>query len=302
MICQYCGSEIEDGSLFCTSCGMQQDPSVESAPVSGSTRRRRPWVVPVVLVVVLLLAGSAGFAVWKLGLLDSVDLSGVPFISSFFSDGGEAKPISSVTDSDDPTPDPVNPPVEEISYYLSVYDGKVAIFSEGSDDPYRVTDVEVADLYHQSFLDLEAHQSVSSLDEAEMIVERYGEEAAERLASAVELTVMGTDGTTRTATIHREGTSERVIVDSNTRALTVEEVEALSDAERLIAANEIAASTNGYIFKNSGLMAYFDSCSWYTRTADPGHDWLSGLSPIAKANVYMLQSRTDGWWLNLALY
>ena len=139
--------------------------------------------------------------------------------------------------------------------------------------------------------------------EAEQAKEKAEAEAAAAAAQAgstAELTVLGADGSTRTATIHRQGTSERVFADSNSRYLNSNEVAALSDAERCIAWNEIIAASNGYAFKNSGLASYFGNCSWYTR--NPGASSGGNLNDAGRANVELLQSYTDSWWKNLAAY
>ena len=222
-------------------------------------------------------------------------------------------------------------------YYLAVSDGKVAIFTNSSASPYEVTDVEVADLGSASTAELNAHVPASSYDEAIALVSAYRDEAeaarqadeqakkeaeekaqkeaeekakkeaeekakaeAAAAASTAELTVQGADGSTRTATIHRQGNSERVFSDSNSRYLSSSEVAALSDAERCIAWNEIIASSNGYAFKNSGLASYFANCSWYTR--NPGASSGGNLNDAGRANVELLQSYTDSWWKNLAAY
>jgi len=225
-------------------------------------------------------------------------------------------------------------------YYLAVSDGKVAIFTNSSASPYEVTDVEVSDLGAASTAELNAHVPADSLDEAISLVAAYRDEAeaarqakkeeeekakkeaeekakkeaeekakaeaeaaaaaAAQAGSAVELTVLGADGTTRTATIHREGSSERVFADSNSRYLSSSEVAALSDAERCIAWNEIIASSNGYAFKNSGLANYFAGCSWYY--CNPGASSGGNLNDAGRSNVELLQSYTDSWWKNLAAY
>jgi transcriptional regulator with PAS, ATPase and Fis domain len=105
---------------------------------------------------------------------------------------------------------------------------------------------------------------------------------------------------TQLATIHREGSSERVFADSNSRYLSSSEVAALSDAERCIAWNEIIASSNGYAFKNSGLAHYFAGCSWYYR--NPGASSGGNLNDAGRSNVELLQSYTDSWWKNLVAY
>lgn len=212
------------------------------------------------------------------------------------------------------------------STYLTVYGDHVAIFTSNSTDPYEVTDVAVSDLSPEDAAELGGRISVGSLQEAESRVEEYqqaikqakqeakkktAEEKAKKKAAeeakakteaekSVSITVTGADGTTRTETIHRDPSTQRVIPDSNDRLLSQGEIDALSDAERCIAWNEIIASSNGYAFKNSALASYFGSCNWYHR--DPNASSSGNLSGNAARNVDMLQNSTSEWWKHLAAY
>lgn len=114
------------------------------------------------------------------------------------------------------------------------------------------------------------------------------------------LTVVGADGTERSAEIHCQGSSERVLPDGNSKYYSESELAALSDAERCIAWNEIIAASNGYCFKNSGLREYFGSCSWYHPVS--GASAAGSLSDAGKHNVELLKRMTDSWWLDLATY
>ena len=222
------------------------------------------------------------------------------------------------------------------AYYLAVSEGKVAIFSNSSATPVEVSDVEVSALGSSSAAELDAHVPAPTFDEAKELVEAYRKEVEETKAKAEEeakkkaeeearakaeaeekarreqeaaaaasgstvtLTVVGADGTTRTEPIRRQGATERVFSDSNTRYLSENEVAELSDAERCIAWNEIIAASNGYAFVNSGLADYFAGCSWYHR--NPGADAGGNLTEIGAANVELLKSYTSSWWMNLAAY
>lgn len=138
-------------------------------------------------------------------------------------------------------------------------------------------------------------QSVSS-SSASTTASRSSSAAASSTESVVSITVVGSDGTTKTERIRRQGTTERVIPDSSTRRITKSEAAALTDAERCIAWNEIIAASNGYSFKNSGLRNYFKSCSWYSAksNAAAGGD----LSKVESDNVELLKSMTDKWWIS----
>lgn len=117
--------------------------------------------------------------------------------------------------------------------------------------------------------------------------------------SNVEISVTGENGDTRTATIHRQGTSGRVFPDSNTRLLSDSEIRALSDAERCVAWNEIIAASSGYEFKNSGLRNYFTTyCGWYK--PNPSATGAGSLSSEANKNIEALKAATDSWWQHLA--
>ena len=207
-------------------------------------------------------------------------------------------------------------------YYLGVSNGKVAIYSNSSAEPYRETDIAASDLDAASAADVDAHISFDSVADAENQIDEYRAsieaakkkeeeerkkkeeeerkkaEAEAAKGSTVEISITGAGGDVRTATIHRQGTSERVFPDSNTRYLSDSEVSALSDAERCIAWNEIIAASNGYAFKNSGLAAYFNKCSWYS--PNPGASGMGDLTDAGRANVDLLKSYTDSWWMNLA--
>ena len=114
------------------------------------------------------------------------------------------------------------------------------------------------------------------------------------------LTVVGADGTTRSAEIHCQGNTDRVLPEGNTAYYSANDLASLSDAERCIAWNEIIASSNGYCFKNSGLREYFDDCSWYYPVS--GASPAGNLTDAGKHNVELLKSMTDSWWLDLATY
>ena len=145
-----------------------------------------------------------------------------------------------------------------------------------------------------------AEEEAKAKAEAEEKARQEQEAAAAASGSTVTLTVVGADGTTRSEPIRRQGTSERVFPDSNSRYLSADEVAALSDAERCVAWNEIIAASNGYAFMNSGLANYFAGCSWYYR--NPGADGGGDLTDAGRANVDLLKAYTSSWWMNLATY
>ena len=110
------------------------------------------------------------------------------------------------------------------------------------------------------------------------------------------------DGTGSDQDIRRVGTTERVIPDSNTRKLEASDIKDLSDAELCIAYNEIIASSNGYLFKNTGLNTYFTSyChSWYRANASAEAG--GNLQSPAAENVEFLKAHTDPRYFDLKVY
>ena len=179
-------------------------------------------------------------------------------------------------------------------------------------DQYRqaVKDAEAASAQEaQAAEEATREAEQRALEEARLKAQQEAEQRAaqeqaqqtqqtQQAESTVSVTIVGADGTSRTETIRRDPGTQRVIPDSNSRLLSESEVNALTDAERCIAWNEIIAASNGYAFKNSGLANYFAGCSWYSR--NPSADGGGNLSSNASKNVKLLQSKTSEWWKHLA--
>ena len=108
--------------------------------------------------------------------------------------------------------------------------------------------------------------------------------------TTVTLTVEAADGSTLSGEVRRDANGY-VIADSSTREYTLEELRSLglSDAEMCIAWNEPYAR-EGYVFYNSDLQAYFESCSWYTAK---GRDVSLVEGGAATLNVARLQQLAD---------
>ena len=212
-----------------------------------------------------------------------------------------------------------------VNSYLAPSGEYVAIYaSNNPNTPYQITRLKVSDLSPEVAAELGSYNTFASVDEASAKVDEWQkaiddaaaaeqakeeeqkkkEEAAKKAAEVneVTLTCVGADGTMRSETIRRKGSTERVIPDSNTRYISDDEINALSNAERCIAYNEIIASASGYSFKNSGLAEYFNNnCkSWYVSRGGSGGT--EGLTAEGQDNVNRLKNATDGWWKNLATY
>lgn len=66
MICPHCGTEVDDGAVFCTECGARlstdaEPVEVSDAPSPAKKSRRAKAVIAAGLVAVLALGGSAGY-------------------------------------------------------------------------------------------------------------------------------------------------------------------------------------------------------------------------------------------------
>lgn len=66
MICPHCGTEVDDGAVFCTECGARLSTDAEpvevpDAPSPAKKSRRAKAVIAAGLVAVLALGGSAGY-------------------------------------------------------------------------------------------------------------------------------------------------------------------------------------------------------------------------------------------------
>lgn len=79
-----------------------------------------------------------------------------------------------------------------------------------------------------------------------------------------------------------------IFADSDSRYLTISDLEKLSDKELRLARNEIYAR-NGRRFDDQGLQNYFNGCSWYRGTIDPD-DFVDEtmLNKYERANAYLI--------------
>ena len=87
-----------------------------------------------------------------------------------------------------------------------------------------------------------------------------------------------------------EEDAEFVIKDSDTRMITKDDIEDLSQEELRIARNEIYAR-HGRKFKDDSLQAYFESCSWYEGTIEADAFTENMLSDIERANANLIADR-----------
>lgn len=87
-----------------------------------------------------------------------------------------------------------------------------------------------------------------------------------------------------------EEDAEFVIKDSDTRMITKDDIEDLSQEELRIARNEIYAR-HGRKFKDDSLQAYFESCSWYEGTIETDAFTENMLSDIERANANLIADR-----------
>ncbi len=210
------------------------------------------------------------------------------------------------------------------TYYVGISNGRIAIFTNSSDEPYERSKIRVRNLSDSSVEALEAGIPAESYEEAADIVSEYRQEsrankakreaeeaaaaaaAAEAAGSTVHLTVIAANGATLSGDVHRQGTTERVFPNSNTELISEADALALTDAERCVAWNEIIAASNGYVFKNAGLRDYFQTqcTSWYVPNAGANSGGSYAAGSAAQRNVELLQSiqrSRDARWLNLQM-
>lgn len=57
--CEDCGAQLDDDALFCEECGWKTEPPVPEVPVKAETTGNIQYLI--ILIVLYLLAGSAGF-------------------------------------------------------------------------------------------------------------------------------------------------------------------------------------------------------------------------------------------------
>lgn len=86
--------------------------------------------------------------------------------------------------------------------------------------------------------------------------------------------------------------SEFVIPDSNTRYLTAEDYESLSDWELTIALNELYAR-HGYEFQTPEIREHFENCSWYEGTLGVDGFRADMFNDIELTNARLLRAALD---------
>lgn len=86
--------------------------------------------------------------------------------------------------------------------------------------------------------------------------------------------------------------SAYIIPDSDSRYLSAEDYQSLSDWELVLARNEIFAR-HGRRFSNADIQEYFDGCSWYKGTIDPDDFDSSVFNDYELKNIQLLKAASD---------
>ncbi|MGM9640305.1 MAG: YARHG domain-containing protein, partial [Faecousia sp.] len=86
--------------------------------------------------------------------------------------------------------------------------------------------------------------------------------------------------------------SAYIIPDSDSRYLSAEDYQYLSDWELVLARNEIFAR-HGRRFSNADIQEYFDGCSWYKGTIDPDDFDSSVFNDYELKNIQLLKAASD---------
>lgn len=322
--CTTCGTQLDDDAAFCTNCGMPTVSQAESQPASQTPQIETPRIAApsqtaVMPPVAATQAASASAGAQAApapqksnkGLIIGIIIAAVVIVAALIVGltmlGGQGDEKGSANQG-------ASNAVGKASTYEVMYETgggssiSVTVVEAGSTLTTPEDPVRTGYAFDGWYLDQGYKQKAKfplTINEDTVLYAKWNEAKADassgKEASDVSLTVVGQDGTTRTATIHRDGKTGRVFPESNTYELSESAVRALSDAERCVAWNEIIASANGYEFKNSGLSDYFnDNCAWYH--PDPASNGSSGLTKVANDNIELLKRYTESWWKNLATH
>lgn len=323
--CNQCGASIPDDAAFCVNCGspvnqVSADPAAEGqSPVDTATQPtaqmpaqqatsqsfgQAPTIqTPVIQAPTAnnnpLQSGNKKQSLLIIGIVVAVVIIIAAILIGVFVVGGQDSEQNS---------EPVNTPVAQVDKSSTVMitfntNGGSAIdqlaVGAGEAITFPADPTRAGYKFDGWYTDPGLTMPVSRPLEIDSDITLYAKWTSDKDTVDAPLTVVGRDGATRNATIHRDGTTGRVFPRSNVEALTDAQIAALSDAERCVAWNEIIASAVGYEFKNSGLKTYFnDYCSWYKPSG--GVDNTNNLSKVENENIERLKRATDSWWINLA--
>lgn len=319
--CTNCGAPLSDGADFCTSCGAPIGGRTENGQASGagSTQAipvapsaqsgfsQAPGQPPAIQTPVIQtpVIGQAPQKAQKsnttllIGIVVAlVVILAAVLVGVFVFGEQESSPAQSPASSSSSSSSASYKVTFETNGGSSVSQATV---DEGSTLSTPQSPTRAGYTFDGWYLDSALSKKASFPLKVDSNMTLYAKWESSKDASEVSISIVGRDGSTRTATIHRDGQTGRVFPNSNNTALSESQVRALSDAERCVAWNEIIAAANGYEFKNSGLRSYFnDYCSWYTPSASS--NGTGNLSTTASKNIDLLKRYTDNWWLNLATY
>ena len=259
--CIYCGKQIGDSQKYCPYCGKPQagKKTEEKKHVSGADSDAKSGIrkfLPVIVIVVIVVV--AVLVVWRSGMLDTI-------ISRFGFDTVEEEQEEEEVDlieeddlSAEEEEDAEEEEETETNYTLTLNTSSLTLTYVGEMD--RIT-------YSTNIEDVSEIIWTSS-DESVVIVDENGYVTAVASGDAVVIAEWEDLSATCRVTCEIEEDEDYIIPDSNSRYLTVSDLEDLTADELRIARNEIYAR-HGRRFDDADLQAYFDSKSWYTGTIDP---------------------------------
>lgn len=258
--CIYCGKQIGDSQKYCPYCGKPQvrKKTEEKEHVSDDDSGAKSGIgkfLPVIVIVVIVVV--AVLAVWRTGVLDTI-------LSRFGSDVVEEEQEEDeidLIDEDDLSAEEEDAEEEEeteTDYTLTL-------------DTSSITLTYVGEMERITFsANIEDTSEIiwTSSDESVVTVDENGYVTAVASGDAVVTAEWEELKATCRVICEIEEDEDYIIPDSNSRYLTVSDLEDLTADELRIARNEIYAR-HGRKFDDEDLQAYFNSKSWYTGTIDP---------------------------------
>lgn len=313
--CAVCGFENENGVKFCVKCGTAMEQSSVEQPVQVenvnvdyqdrfSVNQNNPQMAPyvneepqqfyedvvkekssskgktaIIVILVLIILAMAGF----FGYVFLFNDGNIPFMET----ATEATTEATTEETTEPTTEaPLEvPSVAGGSYQLALQ---------------RISDAGLQETHTFEYSDIVAKNCVISQDPkpgtqvkkgdtVKLVISKGVEGATTPSTVPKETTSSGTNSQVTSATA---SSSAYILPESNSKYLTLSDIQGMSADELGLARNEIFAR-HGRIFKDATYKNYFNSKSWYNGTIAP-EDFNNGtLNKYESANATFLSDQED---------
>ncbi len=250
MFCPKCGTQLPDGTRFCTNCGLDQ----QGAEAQEILSRLQPQK-PAVNQEMVARDNSQKKAAILVGAIALVAILAVVLviINPF---GGKKKDPQEASQTQESIDVPAEPPASAEPESPAPAEAEETAEEPASEEPAP------------------AEESSEEPEESEESEETPKGDAPGIGESEVD--------------VSEESDEDYVLPESSTRRLTDADLEGLTKEELRLARNEIYAR-HGRLFKDNELQAYFNSKEWYKGTIAPDAFPESLLSDIEKANIYLIK-------------